>query len=135
MKMLLTLLLLIVSLHAEELAVVTSADLEVPTLDATGVERLFLAKTNRLGNVNVKVAELNQEGVKERFYGHISGKTPSQLRAYWTKLIFTGKAQPPRQVDDIDALRKMLKEVPNVITYVPLDQVDASMRILYTLKD
>ncbi len=122
-------------IQAEELAVVTSAQLNLPKLDAPTIERLFLLKTNHLGTIRIKVVELKHETIKSHFYAQISGKSLTQLRAYWTKLIFTGKAQPPKQLEDIDALRAMLKTGQNIVTYLPLEQVDASMQVLYTLKD
>lgn len=135
MRAVIFIFILVTMLRAQELVVVTSAELDFPKLDMVEVERIFLSKTNHLGSQRVKIAELKADGIKQRFYAHVSGKSLTQLRAYWTKLIFTGKAQPPKQVANVENLKEMLQSGKIIITYLPVEQVDDSMRVLYTLKD
>jgi len=96
---------------------------------------LFLSKTNKVHNINIKVVELSENGEKDKFYKQISGKSKSQLRSYWTRLIFTGKARPPKQVNNMQELLKEMKKSEVIVTYLPKNKVTKQMKIVYTLND
>ena len=59
---------------------------------------------------------------------------PSQIRAYWSRLVFTGRAQPPREAADADEVRRLLQSTPGAIAYLPLDAArDPELVILLEL--
>jgi hypothetical protein len=68
--------------------------------------------------------------VRERFYTQFTGKSPSQVKAHWAKIIFTGRGQPPRQVASSAEAKKLVAENPHAIAYIDASQVDSSVRIL-----
>ena len=135
MKKFLLLLITITFLQAENIAVVVSKELNVTELSKSQIKRLFLSKTNHINNIRVKVVELQNTSYKKYFYKKVSGKSKRQLRSYWTTLIYTGKAQPPKQLQNIQELLQKMKEDNKLITYLPLSQVTKDMKILYTMKD
>lgn len=123
------------TLQAEDIAVVASSKFNSNTVEKVELKRLFLAKTNRIHNSKVKVMELVDTSCKETFYKKISNKTQSQLRAYWSRLIFTGKAKPHKQVKSLDALLSKMAENASIISYVPLSMVSDKMKVLYMLEN
>ena len=53
----------------------------------------------------------------------MAGKSPAQMKAYWSKIIFTGRGQPPKEVPNSAAVKKGIVENPAVIGYVELNMV------------
>jgi len=135
MKKLILLLLLSTFLQAENIAVVISKNFNADKLSKSQIKRLFLAKTNRINNTKVKIVELQDTKYKQKFYKKVSGKSKAQLRSYWTTLIFTGKAKPPKQIKTLQELLIKMKKNKNIITYIPENQVTQEMKVLYTMSE
>jgi hypothetical protein len=128
------LLLLATTSHAE-LVVVAGKDSLIEKMDKRQVADIFLAKTTRLiGGSRVQPIELLNNDAKATFYFEISGKTIAQVNSYWTTLIFTGKGKPPKNVKEIGRLTEILNSDPYAITYLPLNQITESMKILHVFQ-
>lgn len=135
MKALLLSLIVTSLLGATDIAVVASRAFDIDTLDKSSISRIFLAKSNKINSNRVKVVELKNSGYKQIFYKTISGKSPAQLRSYWTTLIFTGKAQPPKQLNNRDELLEKMKNDSSIISYIALSEVTDEMKVLYTMRE
>ncbi|MDH5784869.1 MAG: hypothetical protein OEZ16_04575 [Chromatiales bacterium] len=129
----LLLLLLCPPLWAQEIAVVVPIKSPIQELTTHEVANIFLSKTTRSDEgLRIKTLELNSKEYKALFYGKISGKSLSQLKSYWSTIIFTGKGMPPKSFDNTSGLILELKQNDLAITYLPYDQVDTSMRVVYS---
>jgi len=118
--------------HAQTVVVVAKNS-TIESLDDQHVANIFLARTNRFPNgEKANPIELQNNQKKMYFYQEISGKTPSQLNAYWTTIVFTGKGKPPKNYPAHDDIKISLKNQPGAITYLPLDQVTEDMKVVYT---
>lgn len=134
MKRLLCALLITLSAaaHAENFAVVVNKSSAVGKLDKREVANIFLSKTTRHhNNQTVTPLELHDTATQELFYHEISGKTLAQINSYWTTLIFTGKGRPPKKISGVAQLIEALSKNPNAITYLPLNQITGSMKIVH----
>lgn len=69
--------------------------------------------------------------VREAFYTKLVGKSAHQLKSYWARLEFTGKAMPPRQYRDGRELKRYLSHSPRAIAYLDKSDVDSSLRIVF----
>ena len=67
---------------------------------------------------------------REQFYAKIAGKTPAQVKAYWSKIIFTGRGQPPKAVPTDLEVKKILAANVAAIGYIDATQLDDSVRAL-----
>ena len=56
-------------------------------------------------------------------------KTPEQVEKYWARMIFTGKAQPPREIK-ISDVKSLVAETPGAISYLDSSKVDGSLKIV-----
>jgi hypothetical protein len=52
------------------------------------------------------------------------------MKAYWSKLVFTGRGNPPREVANVEALRRLVAGDPNAIGYLERSLVDSRLRIV-----
>jgi len=122
----------IINLHAIEIAVITNAKSLNARVSKSQLKRLFLAKSDYIDGVRLKVIELSSTEYKEAFYHHITNKNSVQLRSYWTRLIFTGKALPPKQFTSKQELFQQIEEKKDIVTYLPLKEIPADTHIIYS---
>lgn len=133
MKLFTMMMLILVSRYSfAQTVVVVSKESKIEALDDQYVANIFLARTSRFPNgEKAQPIELKNNDLRKRFYQDISGKTPRQLNAYWTTLVFTGKGKPPHSYGNNDDLHAKLLAQPGSITYLPLNQVTDDMKIVY----
>lgn len=124
--------LLFLGLARAEIAVVGNPALGVDALSKKQVKMLFLGKANKLPDGS-SVAVVDQDegsAVREAFGQKILRKNVSQMKAYWSRMIFSGKATPPKTVADDAAVRDWVARTANGIGYLDASQVDDSVKIL-----
>ncbi len=123
-----------ISLYGENLAIVISKDANIGSLSKKELSKIFLSKTRKLpsGEKTILI-EINDKKIQSKFYQTICNKNENQLRKYWTKMIFTGRGQPPKKVKSVDEIISYIKNNKNVISYIPLKNVDKSMQILMVI--
>ncbi len=115
-----------------EMVVVVSKKSEVENLKDKQIANIFLTRTNRFPSGKKAIPiELSNGHLRDVFYQQISGKSPTQLMAYWTTLIFSGKGKPPRGYGDLNALILRLQRNPNSISYLSQAQVTDDLKIVY----
>ncbi len=115
-----------------EVVVVVSAKSPVPRLTAAQVARIFLAKTSNFpgDGMAVPLDQADGASVRNEFYSKVTGKDSSQLKAYWSKIIFAGDGRPPRVVPGDEEVKRALANDPNAIGYIDINAVDSSVRVL-----
>ena len=116
--------------QADDLVVVVSARSPVESLRADQVAAIFLAQSPRFPNGAVATALDQPIGSAERdqFYLRVAGKTPALLKAYWSKMVFTGRGQPPRELAGSAAVRKAVADDPGLVGYIEREALDPSVR-------
>lgn len=134
MKAIFTLLLMFFGATAfAQTVVVVPKNSKVKSLNDVDVANIFLARTNRFPNGEKSIPiELKDDILRKSFYQDISGKTPKQLTAYWTTLVFTGKGRPPKRYSDHKELMSKFALNSGTITYLDKALVTNNMRIVYS---
>jgi len=115
-----------------ELVAVVSAKSPVTTLSRSQVADIFLGKASRFpdGGTAVPIDQVEDAAARDEFYLRVAGKSPAQLNAHWSKIIFTGRGQPPREVANGEAVKRLLIANPAAIGYIDRSRVDASVRVV-----
>jgi ABC-type phosphate transport system substrate-binding protein len=67
------------------------------------------------------------------FYRKATGRDIAQVKATWARLVFSGKAQAPRQAGDSAAVKKAVAADPKAVGYIEKTAVDASVKVLLPL--
>lgn len=117
------------SAHAQVVPVVGAAS-PIEEVQPEELADVFLGRRQSLPGVGRVTPVDAPEGSPEReaFYRQYAGKSPAQMRAYWAKLIFTGKGFPPREAPSIAAVKKIVAGNPSAIGYVDESDVDARVK-------
>jgi ABC-type phosphate transport system substrate-binding protein len=115
-----------------EVVAVVAAGSPISGLTREQIAEVFLGKSTRLPSGTLAVPLDLPEGspTRDEFYLRVAGKSPAQLKAFWSKLIFTGRGRPPKSVSDSTAMLKFVRQNPTAIGYVDRAVVDGSVRVL-----
>jgi ABC-type phosphate transport system substrate-binding protein len=121
---------------AAELVVVVSAKSPVAALRPEQVAEIFLAQTGRFpGGEQVVALDLPVgSALRDEFYNKVAAKSPAMMKAYWTKMVFTGRGQPPRELANSAAVRKMVADNPAMIGYIDRAALDASVKAVQVVR-
>jgi len=119
-----------------ELVVIVSSRNPNPVLNAEQVSAIFLGQTGRFPDGAAAVAIDQGLGAAQRdlFYRQLTGKTPALLKAHWSKMVFTGRGQPPREAASDAAVRRIVADNPSMIGYIERSALDASVRPVLVLQ-
>lgn len=115
--------------------VIVDKDSDINQLSQEEIRDIFLGKINTFPNGKLAVPlDLSQDSeARQTFLNKIVQRNESQLRAYWSRLIFTGRGKPPKTVDDEYELVMRVADDPNLIGYVSTDAIDDSVKVVYRL--
>lgn len=125
------LLVLAATATAEVVVIVNPAN--AATLTPDDVQRLFLGKSKSFPGGGEAVAfNLKEGGARDAFNQGVLEKSESQVKAYWSQLVFTGKGTPPKEAADEDEMKKWVAGNPAAIGYIDASKVDGSVKVVLT---
>ena len=68
--------------------------------------------------------------IRAEFYQKVAGKDLAQVKAIWARLAFSGQGQPPKELADDAAVKKMIASNPKAIGYIDKKNVDSSIKVM-----
>ena len=121
---------------AADLVVIVSARNPVATLRADQVAAIFLGQSARFpdGAEAVPFDMRLGAALRDEFYARVTNKTPALLKAHWSKMVFTGRGQPPAELSDSVAVRRRVAEDADAIGYIERSALDASVHAVLVVQ-
>lgn len=113
-----------VGAHAADLVVIGNP--VATPLTKNQVADIFLGKDQ----VHAPVDLDDSSPLRAEFYKKATGREPAQVKAAWSRLVFSGKAQPPKEVADSFAVKKAVVADPKAVGYLEKSAVDPSVKVL-----
>lgn len=131
---LLTSLFSLPSLVFADVAVIVNSSNTV-TISDSDISRLFLGKLKTFPSGDKAIAVNNKFGstTRNEFEKKILKKSSSQVKAYWSKLIFSGKGKPPKELGSDKDILALVASDPQSIGYVDTASVDGTVKVIKTL--
>lgn len=112
-----------------ELVVVTNPQNPATRLMPTQIPQFFLG-----GSVLfTPVEQAENSPIRAEFYKKVLEKEPSQVRAIWSKIVFTGKGKPPKEFKSSAEVKKAISEDVNAIGYIEASAVDSTVKVIATI--
>ena len=93
------------------------------------VADIYLGKSNAATPVDQPEAA----PIRADFYKKATGRDSAQVKAVWSRLVFTGKGQPPKEYADSAAVKKAVAADPKAIGYIEKAAVDGTVKVLLPL--
>jgi ABC-type phosphate transport system substrate-binding protein len=116
-----------------DVVAVVSAKSAVTALSKAQVADIFFGRVSRFpdGTPAVPIDQAEGTAARDEFYLKLAGRSPAQIKAYWSKIIFTGRGQPPKAVVDGNEMKKRIAQDVDSIGYIDEKLVDASVRVVF----
>jgi ABC-type phosphate transport system substrate-binding protein len=121
------------SKSSAEISVIVSSNNPNESIDQNTVSKIFLGKAKSFpdGSQAVPIDQDDGAAARVAFNSTVLGKSASQLKSYWSRLIFTGKGTPPKQSGNDATVKELVANNPNIIGYVDSSAVDASVKVVH----
>jgi hypothetical protein len=115
--------------------VVVSPESGIQSLSRGEVINIFLGRQKRLpsGAVALPVEQAQPAAIRAAFYEKIVNKDLPDINAYWARLLYSGQAQPPRQLGSPEAVLEMVLANPGAIGMLDGSSVNRRVRVVYVL--
>jgi ABC-type phosphate transport system substrate-binding protein len=68
--------------------------------------------------------------VREGFYRQLMDKSVAEVNAYWARLLFTGRATPPRVLSDSPTVLKAVRENRGAIGYIDSANLNETVKVV-----
>ena len=111
-----------------EVVVVVNPKAAEASMTKDQIAQFFLGKSSSMTPVD----QPEDAPIRAEFYKKVTDKEASQAKALWSKLVFTGKATPPKEVANSAAVKAAVAANPKAIGYMDKASVDASVKVVYT---
>jgi len=121
------------SLVFADVAVIVNAS-NTATISDSDISRLFLGKLKAFPDGD-KAAAVNSKfgsATRNEFEKKLLKKNSSQVKAYWSKLIFSGKGKPPNELGSDKDILALVASDPTIISYVDATSVDETVKVIKT---
>lgn len=118
-----------------EVKVVVHSSVKDASITAAQAADVFLGKANALpsGHKTVPMDQGEGQSARDEFYSKAAKKDAAQLKAYWSRLIFTGKGQPPKVLSDDAEVLQLVANNPNIVGYVSGNANTSRVKVLLTI--
>lgn len=115
-----------------ELVVVVNKNNDTVQLSRHQVIDIYMGRTQSYPN-GKPAMPLDYSGgadIKRTFYRTYMNKRLAEINAYWAKLLFTGRASPPRIVSNPELLLDMVAANPSAIGYIDKSLLDDRVKVV-----
>ena len=114
-----------------EIAVVVHPS-NASAIDSSAISRIFLGKLKSFdgGGQAVPINQESSTGATDEFNSKVLNKSGSQLKSYWSKLVFTGKGTPPKVVANDAEVISLISANPNLIGYIDAAAVTGTVKVI-----
>lgn len=127
--------LLLTQVGWAQVALVVGAQSSATALSTEQASALFLGKSDQLPGAGVATLldQSESAAVREQFYTKVTGKSASQVKAAWSRLVFSGKAALPKELGSSAEVKKAVVANPKAVGYIEKSAVDSTVKVLLTV--
>jgi ABC-type phosphate transport system substrate-binding protein len=113
-----------------DVVVIVSAKSSASTMSAEQISQIYLGRSTALKPIDTG----GNSPVRAQFYSKVAGKDEAQVKAIWSKLIFSGQATPPKELGSSAEVVKAVAADPGAIGYVDKSAIDSSVKVIFEPK-
>ncbi|HEY4368234.1 MAG TPA: hypothetical protein VGN07_13455 [Steroidobacteraceae bacterium] len=117
------------SVAQAEVVVIVNPKSAASTMTAEQVADIYLGKDTSLTPLDLPGSSAS----RGEFYKKVAGKDEAQIKAIWARLVFTGKAQPPKEAASSADVVKQVAAGEKAIGYVEKSALDGSVKAVLTV--
>ena len=114
-----------------DMAVIVHPSNPMKAVSREDMRRIFMGRMRMYpdSSVGVEAVDLPESNALfASFYQAVSNVTPAKLKRQRASYLFSGKGRLPQVVANEAAVKALVASNPQAIGYIPVDQVDGSVR-------
>jgi ABC-type phosphate transport system substrate-binding protein len=115
------------NLRAEDIVVIVNPAAKAISKDQ--IADLYLGRSGGLTPIDQTAGS----AIYVQFYKQATGRDVAQVKAIWSRILFTGRGLPPKQLPDSAAVKQAIAANPNAVGYIQKSAVDASVKVVLPL--
>lgn len=129
---LVALLSLLANFAVAEVVLAVSKETPVSSIKRDRLADIYLGRATQLpdGTNLTPLDQSESSPAYPEFYRQYLGRAPAQIKSHWSRLIFTGRGQPPRSVGGNEAMAKAIASTPETIGYLDSKYLTDSLRVV-----
>lgn len=120
-------ILAVTQVRAEEIVVIVNR--AAASISKEQLADLYLAK----GGALIPIDQAADSAIYLEFYRKATGRDAAQVKAIWSRVLFTGRGIPPKQLPDSAAVKKAVAANPKAVGYIEKSALDASVKLALPL--
>jgi ABC-type phosphate transport system substrate-binding protein len=119
--------------NIDPLVVVANAQSATDSLDKKQLIDIFMGRFKNFPNGEPVTPIDYFAGSPQRiaFYGLLVDKSERKIDAYWSRLLFSGRATPPKKASSVPDIIQIMKDDVNALAYINASNVTKEMKIVY----
>ena len=107
-------------------AVIVHPKSAVASLLTVQAAQIFLGRSTQLTPVDLA----DNSAIRNDFYQKIAGKDQDQVKAIWSKIVFTGRGFPPHEYASAAEVKRAVAADVGAIGYIDKAAVDDTVRVI-----
>jgi hypothetical protein len=118
---------------ASDLVLVVSKASPVESLTKSEVIDIYMGRflTFPDGSEAQPIDLESDSGFKNQFYMSLVNQNERKINAYWSRLLFSGRAKPPRKVETVEEALNYLSEQNSRIVYIPESALTEAVKVVF----
>ena len=122
---------------AADWVVVANPKAGITQLTRDEVMNIYLGRYRRLasGLTAEPIDQYADSALKARFYRNLVEKSLAEINAYWARLVFSGKTQPPRVASSSGEAIQIVLRNPGAIAYVERQKATSRLLVVFEMVD
>ena len=120
--------------HSEISIVISNNNLN--ELSSADIRKIFLGKRTSFpdGNPATPINQQENSEITQQFNFIFLNRSPQQYKAYWARMVFTGKGHPPESSYSDDDIIALIKNDPSVISYIQSSSLTSDVKEILRIK-
>jgi ABC-type phosphate transport system substrate-binding protein len=116
------------AVRAETVVIVNKAN-PASRMFSEQAAQFFLGKSTMFTPLD----QADGSAIRNDFYHKVADKDAAQVKAAWSKLVFTGKGTAPKEYSSNAEVKKAVAADPKAIAYIDKSAVDDTVKVILTL--
>lgn len=116
-----------------ELVVVANQKSGIEQLSQAEVIHLFMGRLRQLpsGITSLPLDFPTESNERTTFYRQLVNKEPAEIRAYWSRLTFSGGSRPPQTVGSREDLIRIITQNQGALGYLDRSNLDNRVKVVF----
>ncbi|MCP3979394.1 MAG: hypothetical protein GY716_08700 [bacterium] len=106
--------------HAQSIEVIVHPDTNVTSISKSELSKIFFKRLRTWADHTpaVPIDQVPESPARQQFTRLVHNRSVVSVEVYWKRLIFSGRAGPPRELPDDEAVVAFVRSTPGAVGYV-----------------